>query len=62
MHLPNKRRIMLSLEDCREYLPDVPDERVIEIRDLLYSFAEDVLDKHLFSGSVPVSTNENGKE
>jgi hypothetical protein len=52
---------MLSLEKCRQYLPDEPDERIVAIRDLLYSFAEDALDKHLFSGSVPVTTDENVK-
>ena len=34
------------------------DEKVEELRDALYSFAEDVLDKHLFNGSVPVSGHE----
>ena len=45
--------IMLSLNECKKYIGnELSDEKIIEVRDVLYSFAEDVLDKHLFSGSV----------
>lgn len=51
---------MLSLEECKKYIgDDLSDEKIIEIRDVLYSFAESALDKHLFGGSVPVSGHEN---
>ncbi|MCA9356808.1 hypothetical protein H6784_04880 [Candidatus Nomurabacteria bacterium] len=53
---------MLSIEECRQHLndPELTDEKVEEIRDVLYSFAESALDKHLFSGSV--SLQDNGEE
>jgi len=51
---------MLSIEECKKHLKDVDltDEKIGEIRDVLYSFAEDVLDKHLFSGSVSLNGHE----
>mgnify|MGYP006268359017 CR=1 FL=1 len=50
---------MLSLEECKKYVgDDLSDEKIIELRDVLYSFAESALDKHLFGGSVPVSGHE----
>lgn len=53
---------MLSIEECKKHLKDVEltDEKIGEIRDVLYSFAESALDKHLFSGSV--SVQDNGEE
>jgi len=51
---------MLSIEECKEYLKDseLTDEKIREIRGVLYGFAEGVLDKHLFSGSVSVIDHE----
>ena len=53
---------MLSIEECRQHLNDdeLTDKKIEEIRDVLYSFAESALDKHLFRGSV--SLQYNGEE
>lgn len=40
---------MLTVEECRDILglPNVPDERVAEIRDALYAFAGTFVDEYL---------------
>jgi hypothetical protein len=42
---------MLSLEECRKYLPEdevgISDERLIELRDHLYGMAELALDDYI---------------
>lgn len=44
---------MLSLEECRKYLPeeefDMTDERLLELRDQLYGMAELALDDYFDS-------------
>jgi hypothetical protein len=50
---------MLSLDECKKYAgQDLPDDYVIAIRDAIYSFGEDALDKHLFGGSVSINGHE----
>ena len=54
-----KSLIMLSLDKCKDHTGDeFSDERIIEVRDAIYSLAENVLDKHLFKGSVSLSGHE----
>ncbi|MCX6735799.1 MAG: hypothetical protein NTZ13_01825 [Candidatus Parcubacteria bacterium] len=45
----------LTIENCRKLLgdEDLIDERVVEIRDALYSIAESVFDKHKNTGYTP---------
>lgn len=49
----------LSIEESKKYLGEIElsDERIEEIRDLIYSFCESALDKHFFSGSVVTNSN-----
>lgn len=60
LNLLNRKRAMLSLEECREHLPDcrLSDKQIEDVRDILYSFAEQALD-YVNHGGIVVPGQEH---